>query len=738
MNLSTKANCLLIGFLLTVTSLIGQDSVIPLNGNWTVAGVFNKVDKTNDNAIPSINTTGVEFWKSHAGADANTGKLTSPEFNTPQILGLYLSGSPAFENCKVYLKRRKDGAIYPLNIAGKDHLLKFERHFWKLPKSWTNVSVNLITEDNESGFAGWIGVSSPFKIPVTNSGKIGQTTTDNLIGKTALFLDNHYQTYYYFSAFLFLLLGILIFVEVKSIYYRLLAFLGIALIRLPGILFGHEFSLDEGLMISQAITLTENPLFWKSVDGTTGGPLLSYLLLIPHFLGFEIHYLSARIVGIILVILAGNFLFLGVKEIGEINAAKIALFVFFSFTAFITNNEFVHYSSEHLPLLLIGLNFFWMTKCFKNPDNFWYYFSFGILVLIFFLSKIQSIPVAFGLYVWLAIVLFVKRGFIFLIRKSLIILAGLLTALFPFLTALLLLGIMDDFYWFYIYNNFFIYIPKETATFDLIIDWYEHLQSYTTLRREFTVIFSTPFWISIPFLVFSLVFTGKRISNPWNILGASILLGLALSCVLPPGRVFPHYLMLSVLPSCILIGILFFEISNLYNGYKYKKIILIVLSLLVVQNIGKNIFDWNAKQGIWFNNYWLGRGIFSSNEWRYQEWVLAPEHQFIRKNAREGDSMIVWGFNYQYHVYNQMPQGSRFGQSYYIVDKAIPKDLQKKYCHKFFEDLTSNRPKILVDFKKTAFQDLNFELAISKEIFDYIAANYSKQLIGSANIYVRK
>lgn len=59
-------------------------------------------------------------------------------------------------------------------------------------------------------------------------------------------------------------------VFVVAIAFCLLAF------RWPGWLFHNEFNPDESQFISEALTLRHDPLFWRSVDGTTHGPLDVY------------------------------------------------------------------------------------------------------------------------------------------------------------------------------------------------------------------------------------------------------------------------------------------------------------------------------------------------------------------------------------------------------------------------------------------------------------------------------
>ena len=96
----------------------------------------------------------------------------------------------------------------------------------------------------------------------------------------------------------YLLAGIVIISsQYKSLPDRTYLVLGIVLLvfmRLPVIVFNRELNQDESQMLSHAITLLQDPVYWRSVDGTTIGPLDNYLLVLPKLLGFQLDYSAAR------------------------------------------------------------------------------------------------------------------------------------------------------------------------------------------------------------------------------------------------------------------------------------------------------------------------------------------------------------------------------------------------------------------------------------------------------------
>src|SRR5438874_180448 len=79
------------------------------------------------------------------------------------------------------------------------------------------------------------------------------------------------------------------------------AFLGLALVAialsvLPTL--GKDYlESDEALFVAAARKLAVDPVFYRSVDTTTSGPLNIYVLTVPAWLGGQITLLSARVIG---------------------------------------------------------------------------------------------------------------------------------------------------------------------------------------------------------------------------------------------------------------------------------------------------------------------------------------------------------------------------------------------------------------------------------------------------------
>src|SRR5688572_14703264 len=135
-----------------------------------------------------------------------------------------------------------------------------------------------------------------------------------------------------------------------------LLFLFLLAWRWPFLLTAHDFNPDESQLIAGAITLTHDPVFWRSVDGTTSGPLNFYALLPLHALGLPLDYFSARLTGLILI--WGALLAIQQTLVRSYGRAIGWLGVLPAAGCFatVTHWDLIHYSSEHVSLFLLAFS----------------------------------------------------------------------------------------------------------------------------------------------------------------------------------------------------------------------------------------------------------------------------------------------------------------------------------------------------------------------------------------------
>jgi hypothetical protein len=124
--------------------------------------------------------------------------------------------------------------------------------------------------------------------------------------------------------------------------------------RWPFLFSATEYNPDESQLIAGALSLVRDPVFWRSVDGTTSGPLNFYVLLPLHWLGAPLDYFMARLLGLGFVwgaLLACHRLLAGRFGRGTAWLAVLPAACFFATTF---DNDFLQYSSELPALLLVA------------------------------------------------------------------------------------------------------------------------------------------------------------------------------------------------------------------------------------------------------------------------------------------------------------------------------------------------------------------------------------------------
>ena len=129
----------------------------------------------------------------------------------------------------------------------------------------------------------------------------------------------------------------------------------------------HQQNPDESQLIAGAITLRHDPVFWRSVDGVTAGPL-DYYPLLPAAWGDGVaSYAIARLIGLATVF--GTIVFAGetLALLFGLTVARAAVVPALAFHALTTHPDFAHYSTELMPALLLAAAGWLMVRQDRRP-----------------------------------------------------------------------------------------------------------------------------------------------------------------------------------------------------------------------------------------------------------------------------------------------------------------------------------------------------------------------------------
>lgn len=347
--------------------------------------------------------------------------------------------------------------------------------------------------------------------------------------------------------------------------------------RWPCLFILSEFMVDESFFLAGAAKLTVDPVFWRSVDGATGGPLNFYVLLPAALLGFKIDYASARVISFILVIVSVIFLYLSFVQLYNYSIARLAVLPVVITYALVTHPDFVHYSSEHLSIALISIELWLFCKCLVGSlerHNWIPIFFLGFVAGLTPFAKLQSVPISGAIIAIFAFhsLLFQYRNLLPLLKKLLCLTLGCLT--FPAIVLFFLFLTST-------YHDFLIPYVKENIHYasrfgksnleslrDFLSGWVWHYDLNHFLKNAILTFVLISMFILFAKLLGSL---GKIASEGWQTLSiqqlkyekslafllciyATLVAGAAIFSVIRPGGPFPHYSLYLIIPTGFLLG----------------------------------------------------------------------------------------------------------------------------------------------------------------------------------------
>ncbi len=444
--------------------------------------------------------------------------------------------------------------------------------------------------------------------------------------------------------------------------------------RLPVLLFNRELNPDESQIISHAITLAQWPVFWRSVDGTTIGPLDCYALLLPRLLGFGFDYTAARVLGLACIGGSLAFLFGSLRQFFGAAVARLAWVPPLLFLSFVQNPDFVHYSSEHVPLVLLAGATWLFAKSFlekKTPVG--RAFLLGLLLGMVPFGKLQGVPAA-GVVAVFAAVLFWQRGNG---RGLVALVAGGLT--FPLVVVALAaaFGVLGDFLTFYLLGN------AQYSTNKSLWESARNLFGVWGSATEFL------FFSFVPALAALAVIwggEGARRTNPNGLLVGFVgtLLLASGYAAAKSGFPFGHYLHWLVMPLTLLSGLLLsVAMARMPASVsRLAPVFLVVASLLTLTPFLLNLRPGNA-----YNAY-------LSTPTQNRAHPQSAVSRVIDRIAKPGEALVVWGWQCRFYVESGLPQGTAENHTERCI---FPIELRPVYRQRFLADFKRTQPVVFVD-----------------------------------------
>ena len=495
----------------------------------------------------------------------------------------------------------------------------------------------------------------------------------------------------------------------------------VVLKRLPAIVYNRELNPDESPMLSHALTLFQDPVYWRSVDGLTIGPLDNYLLVIPRLLGFQLDYTSARIMGLLCLTGSLLFLFFSMRNWFGEKIARVALLLPVIFLSFTQETDFVHYSIEQLPVFLLAVMLWLLTKITKeaaettNRTTIHYYYLLGFVAGTIPFAKLQAVPLAMViiLYVcWICLDEFQKSG---TLRNLMTLITGGIT--FPIFVSIwaAYFHVLDDLIDFYIYGNI-IYADANVQD-GFVLNQFLKIVGLSVDFTYFTCICLVLMVTGIIRMAGDVRKSGLR----ENAIPVAIL-ALALAgiyAVTRSGNDFTHYLNFSIIPWTLL---------SAYGMQKLSRWRIVFPILFLLWFCYKDTVSYEKSYSI---NDFVSDDATSLKQ--------SPVVKELKKYTKEKDYMVVWGWQCTYYVEAQLAQGTAENHSERSIFKHA---MLEKYRSRYLADIQRTKPAVFLDavgknslwVKDKRTQGFQTFLPLA----EYIHLNYTfKGTLEDTELYVR-
>lgn len=346
-------------------------------------------------------------------------------------------------------------------------------------------------------------------------------------------------------------------------------------LRLPIIVFNQALNPDENLFLVGAMTLAESPLYWESVDGCTSGPFNFYIInIFCEIFKQPYDYISARMIGIILLIGSFLFSFFALRFAFTASIALLSLFPAATFLGLTKHWDFVNFSSEHLPTFLLSIMLYLFLSIYKGklPINRKLVFLFGLMAGCVIFSKLQAIPIAFCLTIIGYYLIYKKRRNNDFLKNSIILtIAGIL----PLMTFVLYgyrYNFLDKIWIFYIENNL-VYGNQRNGLIHNI---------YVSFSDPINFFIRSLFLLSIISLIYHVLFKREFKPNMLALLLAAFIIS-SVASVYKTGFIFHHNLLFLIFPIVFLFAFLLNTITKYSKNYLTIGLFLIVTFYTVAQ-----------------------------------------------------------------------------------------------------------------------------------------------------------
>lgn len=471
-----------------------------------------------------------------------------------------------------------------------------------------------------------------------------------------------------------------------------------------------ELNPDESQEVSAALTLLHDPVYWRSVDLHTHGPLATYPLMLPHLFGMQIDYGSSRFIGLAMLLSSVLLLFSMFRRSVANTTAVIAVLPLITFICMTDYWDFVGYNAEHPVIFAVVLALYFTDKALLTENRLIarYLYIAGVIVGCAPFVKVQCLPMLFAIaastytIIWLRCEAAKAR-----IRLAGIYTLGCLTFASILFVYLRYFDLFDDFVVRFLHGQL-NYVKEKSSvqkialffeTFDWVnlSAWY-----YFDLLILADIILAG---LLIHFIARRHVSTRQDNARPTffsiDMMRLSVFLmvtAMSLVAIYVPGRHFRHYFLLLAFPLGILTGKLFiltykaidrrekrnlcavlFVLVTAMGPYYYKYVLSSYNVLLLKNKVTYNLLTHSSN--VFIN---------PAKEARDKEVTEA-----IRMYTTPGEKMVIWGWANKYYISARQIIGCRTATIHLVAFNMY--ENKSYYFNSFMQELEAAKAPVFLD-----------------------------------------
>lgn len=457
----------------------------------------------------------------------------------------------------------------------------------------------------------------------------------------------------------------------------------VGLARFPTWWVTHELNVDESQFIAGALALRHDPVFWRSLETTTSGPLNTYALLPAGTLLGADTYLAARLTATALIGLSLGLVHHTMVRLFSRPVARMAVVPAALFEAFTLHDDFLHYSSELVPMALLATALYLSVKRAPGPMGLLHNLLGGVALGAVPLAKLQAAPIAAvaGL-IWVGIALACRpcaaaRGFV----PAGALVVGALIPITGFALMAAITGQWTHALTSYLANNLW-YVEESGLTMAAVLADMARQMPFSAQLKPWLLSTAAILVAAGCALAF-----GRRDPQGGDgragtkhtraiMLTSLVLVAISLLCIVSPRRPFPHYWQLAVIPSTLLIGSLLAVVPR-QRGAQWTVGLVALLAAMAMTTVR-----------VTSPHPYLGRisGMLAQ--------PFLPVSEAIARHQKPGDSLSIWGWVPTHYVQNQLRPTTRDVTTHWAIHDG---PYLEYYQRRYLADLQNGSPRLFLD-----------------------------------------